>query len=100
MYFCSMEKEVQTIKRVDALREMEIREDQYGKKVLFSIEFYTKDGEVVYFSHASGCGLRQNMKANRLRGVQQCDSAGNKIGSPTAVSIDNLRMFNNKKVVL
>ena len=74
-----MEKEVQTIKRVDALREMEIREDQYGKRVLFSVEFYTKEGEL---------------------GVQQCDSAGNKIGSPTAVSIDNLRMFNDKKVVL
>ena len=94
------DKEVQTIKRVDALREMEIREDQYGKRVLFSIEFYTKSGEVVYFSHAFSCGLRQDMKKNRLRGVQQCDSAGNKIGSPTAVSIDNLRMFNGKKVVL
>ena len=93
-------KEVKTVKRVDALREMEIREDQYGKRVLFSIEFYTKRGEVVYFSHACSCGLRQNMKANRLRGVQQCDSAGNKIGSPTAVSIDNIRSFNNKKVVL
>lgn len=100
VYFCTMEKEIETIRRVDALREMEIREDQYGKRVLFSVEFYTKEGELVYFSHAFSCGLRQNMKINRLRGVQQCDSAGNKIGSPTAVSIDNLRMFNNKKVVL
>lgn len=95
-----MEKEIEKIRRADALREMEIREDQYGKRVLFSIEFYTKSGEVVYFSHAFACGLRQDMKKNRLRGVQQCDSAGNKIGSPTAVSIDNLRMFNGKKVVL
>ena len=46
---------------MDALREMEIREDQYGKRVLFSVEFYTKSGEVVYFSHAFSCGLRQNM---------------------------------------
>ena len=95
-----MEKEIEEIRRADALREMEIREDQYGKRVLFSIEFYTKSGEVVYFSHAFTCGLRQDMKKNRLRGVQQCDSAGNKIGSPTAVSIDNLRMFNGKKVLL
>lgn len=95
-----MEKEIETIRRADTLREMEIREDQYGKRVLFSIEFYTKSGEVVYFSHAFTCGLRQDMKKNRLRGVQQCDSAGNKIGSPTAVSIDNLRMFNGKKVLL
>ena len=100
MYFCIMEKEIEEIRRADALREMEIREDQYGKRVLFSIEFYTKSGEVVYFSHAFTCGLRQDMKKNRLRGVQQCDSAGNKIGSPTAVSIDNLRMFNGKKVLL
>lgn len=95
-----MEKDIKTIKRVDALHEMEIREDQYGKRVLFSIEFYTKEGELVYFSHAYSCGLRQNMKKNRLRGVQQCDSAGNKIGHAVAVSIDNIRSFNNKKVTL
>lgn len=95
-----MEKDIKTIKRVDALHEMEIREDQYGKRVLFSIEFYTKEGELVYFSHAYSCGLRQNMKKNRLRGVQQCDSAGNKIGHTVAVSIDNIRSFNNKKVTL
>lgn len=96
-----MEKEeIKTIRRADALREMEIREDQYGHRVLFSLEFYTKEGEVVYFSHAFTCGLRANMKDNRLRGVQQCDSAGNKIGHPVPVSIDNLRMFNGQKVVL
>lgn len=99
-YFCNMENEIQTIKRVDALREMEIREDQYGKRVLFSVEFYTKEGEVVYLSHAYSCGLRGDMKKNRLRGIQQCDSAGNKIGHVYTVSIDNLRMFNGKKVTL
>ena len=100
MYLCSMDNDKKTIKRVDVLREMEIREDQYGKPVLFSIEFYTKEGEMVYFSHARSCGLRQNMKKNRLRGVQQCDSAGNKIGNAVAVSIDNIRSFNKVKVVL
>ena len=40
------------------------------------------------------------MKKNRIRNVQQCDSAGNNIGSPVAVSIDNLRMLNGKKVLL
>ena len=94
-----MEK-IKKIRRTDALNEMEVHEDQYGKKVLFSVEYYTKDGEVVYYSHAYACGLRQNMKENRLRGIQQCDQAGNKIGHPVAVSIDNLRMFNGKKVVL
>lgn len=94
-----MEK-LKTIRRADALREMETREDQYGKRVLFSVEFYTKEGEVVYFSHAFTCGLRANMKNNRLRGIQQCDSAGNRIGHPVAVSIDNLRTFNGNKVGL
>lgn len=88
------------IKRADALREMEVREDQYGKRVLYSIQFYTKHGEVVYFGHAYTCGLNANMKANRLRGVQQCDAAGNKIGHVVPVSIDNIRMFNGQKVVL
>lgn len=91
---------LKTIRRVDALREMEVREDQYGKRVLYSIQFYTKEGEVVYYSHAYTTGLWANMKVNRLRGVQQCDSAGNKIGHVVPVSIDNLRMFNGKKVVL
>lgn len=100
MYFCSMENEIITIKRVDALSEMEIREDQYGKRVLFSLEFYTKDGELVYFSHAHTCGLKQNMKETRLRGIQQTDAVGNAIGHPVAVSIDNLRVFNGKKVTL
>lgn len=89
-----------TIRRVDAVREMEIREDQYGKRVLYSVQFYTKEGVVVYYSHAYTTGLRMNMKENRMRGIQQCDQAGNKIGHPVAVSIDNLRMFNNKIVVL
>lgn len=89
-----------TIRRVDALREMEVREDQYGKRVLYSLEFWKKDGEVVYFSHCYTCGLRANMKENRLRGVQQCDSAGNKIGHVVPVSIDNLRTYNGKKVLL
>lgn len=95
-----MDNEIKTIRRVDAVKQMERREDQYGKRVLFSIQFYNKDGEVVTMSHAFSCGLRQNLKDNRLRGVQQCDAAGNKIGHPVPVSIDNLRIFNNQVVVL
>lgn len=79
---------------------MEVREDQYGKRVLFSIQFYNKKGEVVTMSHAYTCGLRANLKNARLRGIQQCDKAGNKIGHPVPVSIDNLRMFNSQIVVL
>lgn len=98
-YLCRM-KDVKTIKRVDAVRQMEIREDQYGNKILFSIQFYNKQGEVVTMSHAFSCGLRVSLKENRLRGMQQCDAAGNKIGHPVPVSIDNIRMFNGMKVVL
>ena len=95
-----MEKEYQTIRRVDVLRQMEVREDQYGKRVLFSIQFYNKQGEVVTMSHAYTTGLRSDMKSNRLRGLQQCDDSGNKIGHVVPVSIDNIRMFNGQQVVL
>ena len=94
------EKDIVTIRRADALREMETREDQYGHRVLYSVQFYKKNGEVVYLSHAYTCGLKMNMKERRMRGIQPCDSAGNKIGHSYAVSIDFLRMFNGKKVVL
>lgn len=95
-----MENEIKTIRRVDVLRQMEERENQYGRRVLFSIQFYNKQGEVVTMSHAYTCGLRSDMKSNRLRGLQQCDGAGNKIGHVVPVSIDNIRMFNGYKVVL
>lgn len=95
-----MENSEKRIARADALREMEIREDQYGKKVTFSVEFYTSRGELVYFPHACLSGLKFDMKKNRMRGIQQCDEAGNAIGHVTAVCIDNLRMFNGQKVTL
>ena len=95
-----MENGIKTIRRVDALRQMDVREDQYGHRVLYSIQFYTRQGEVVSMSHAYTCGLRADMKSNRLRGIQQCDAAGNPIGHVVAVSIDNIRMFNGNKVVL
>jgi len=89
-----------SIRRADALRDMEMREDKYGRRVLYSIEFYKKDGELVYFSHAYTAGLRVNMKTARVRGVQQCDAAGNKVGHIYTVSIDNLRRYNGKIVKL
>lgn len=90
----------ETIRRADALREMELREDQFGRRRFFSIQYYKKNGEVVYVPMAYCCGLRCNMKENRVRGVQPCDRAGNKIGHVIALSIDNIREFNHKKVVL
>ncbi len=95
-----MGKDVKTIRRADALRQMEVREDQFGHRVLFSIQFYNNRGEVVSMSHAYTCGLKVSLKDNRLRGLQQTDAAGNKIGHVVPLSIDNIRMFNNQKVVL
>ena len=94
------QNEIKTIRRVDAVKQMEIREDQYGHRILFSIQFYNKSGEVVTMSHAYTCGLRVSLKDNRLRGLQQTDAAGNKIGHVVPVSIDNIRLFNGLKVVL
>jgi hypothetical protein len=95
-----MENELKTIRRTDVLHEMEEREDQYGRRKLFSIQFYSKQGEVVTMSHAYTCGLNVSLKDNRLRGLQQTDAAGNKIGHVVPLSIDNIRMFNGIKVVL
>lgn len=94
------QKNLKTIRRVDVLRQMEEREDAYGHRVLYSIQFYNKSGEVVFFGHAYTCGLRANMKSNRLRGLQPCDKAGNKVGHVVPLGIDNIRMFNGMKVVL
>ena len=88
------------IRRADALREMETREKSNGKASHFSVQFYLKNGEVVSFPRAVVRGLRADMKANRLRGIQPVDSEGNPIGHIHAVSIDNLREFNGKQVVI
>lgn len=88
------------IKRVDAIREMELRENKNGSVRLFSIQFYKQNGELVSLLHAKAAGLRANMKTNRIRGVQQTDKDGNPIGHIHTVSIDNIREFNHKKVTL
>ena len=41
-----------TIKRADALRQMETRETTTGKPNYFSIQFYKKDGELVSLNRA------------------------------------------------
>ena len=88
------------IRRADALREMETREKSSGRAAHFSVQFYLKNGELVSFGRAVVRGLKANMKQNRLRGIQPVDSNGNPIGHIHAVSIDNLREFNGKQVVI
>ena len=89
-----------TIRRVDALRQMELREDENGKRIYYAIQFFDKNGNCIYFSRAYTCGLRCDMKKNRMRGIQQVDAAGNKINHIVPVSIDYLREFNHQRIVL
>jgi hypothetical protein len=89
-----------TIKRREVLKEMENTETRSHKINTFSIQFYKQNGELVSILRAKTCGLRANMSSNRLRGVQAIDHKGNNIGHPTAISIDNIRMFNCKRVYI
>jgi hypothetical protein len=90
----------ETIKRRDALKEMSVDETRGNKLNTFSIQFYKQNGELVSILRAKSVGLRANMNANRLRGIQAVDALGNQIGHIYAISIDNIRMLNSKKVYL
>lgn len=92
---------MEQIKRSEALHDMEVKEDSDGRKHLFSIKFVNKKGEVVYFPYAFSCGLRADMKKNRLRGVVPSAANGLRISDhPTPVCIDNILEYNNKIVIL
>jgi len=89
-----------TIKRADALRQMEVKETPQGKPLYFSIQFYKKDGEIVTLLRAKTTGLRANMTVNRLRGIQAVDESGSPIGHIYSVSIDNIRTLNDQQVAI
>ena len=91
---------METIKRSQALREMEIKETPNGKQITFSIKFEKKDGEIVFLPKAIITGLRMNMKANMMRGVMPVDEQFNKTGHIYPVHIDNIYEINGKKVIL
>ena len=88
------------MKRCDVITEMDIQEDALHRRRYFSIQFYKKNGEIVTLSRARSCGLRMNMKSNRMRGVQQVDDKGNAVGHIYPVCIDNIREFNGQKVTI
>ena len=89
-----------SIKRRDALVEMEIKENMAGRPVYFSIQFYKQNGELVSLHRAKPTGLRADMTANRLRGLQAVDVNGNAVGHIYPVCIDNIRSFNGKRVAI
>ena len=91
---------METIRRHEALTDMEIHEENQGKKHIFSIRFVNKQGEVVYLPYAYSSGLRADMKKNRLRGVNPCSPTGISTGHVTPVSIDNIIEYNHQTVIL
>ena len=88
-----------SVRRMQVLRDMELREDGKGNGVFFSIKFVQGNGELVYFARARSCGLRGNMKKTRRRGVMPVDMAGNDVSPhPYPVGIDNILEFNGESV--
>ena len=88
------------VRRMNVLREMELRDDGKGNGVFFSIRFVKGDGELVYFGRARSCGLKGNMKKSRKRGVMPVDMRGNDVSPhPYPVGIDNILEFNGDEVV-
>ena len=102
LYLCSVLKRLvmAKVRRMDVLREMELREDGKGNGVYFAIKFVQGNGELVYFARARSCGLRGDMKRTRKRGVMPVDAAGNDVSPhPYPVGIDNILLFNGDDVV-
>lgn len=88
------------IKRVQALREMEVKESPSGKQISFSIKFINKAGEIVFFPRAILSGLRYNMKAHMHRGIMPVDEKFNKTSHVTPTHIDDIIEFNGNTVKL
>ena len=88
------------MKRHEVLKAINYKEDGHGKPVVFAIKFRTKKGELIFIPKGIACGVKGNMSANRLRGVQPVDDRGEYTGHPTPVSIDRIVEFNGKKVYM
>lgn len=86
------------IRRYEVLREMDVHETSSHAAKSFSMQFYKKDGELVYVNRGVSKGLRMNMKTNRMRGVQPVNEKGEPVGHVYPVCIDNIREFNGKRV--
>lgn len=88
------------IRRADVLREYDIKEAPRGDRVVFSIKFVTRSGELVFLPRAIAAGLPWNMAVNRQRGVMPVDSKGEKTGHIYPVRIDNIIEWNGNRVIL
>lgn len=89
------------IRRRAVLQELDLKENpETGKQMVFSIQFDQKDGTRVYYPRAVSCGLKMNLKANRVRGIMPVDKFGERMGHPVPVGIDRIVKFNGMEVVL
>lgn len=87
---------MEVIRRRIVLQEIDVKTNPDGSQVVFSIQFDKKNGERVYYPRAVACGLKMNLKDNRMRGVIPVDVNGNAIGHPTPVGIDRIIQFNGR----
>ena len=93
------EKVVETIDAATMLADIDVREDRFGQRRIFSCKIVTGDGKLYFIPQAYACGLnRMNMKKQRFRGVQPCDCKGNDEGHPYPVKITNFLEYNGKRV--
>lgn len=81
------------------LAELDIRNDNWGNKKIFSCKFVDTEGKLYYVPQAYACGCgRMNMKAMRYRGVQPCDCKANPEGHVIPVKITNFIEYNGYKI--
>ena len=88
------------IRRIDMLREYDIKTNPQGNQITFSIRFIKIDGESVFLPRAIATGLNMNVAKNRMRGVRPVNSKLDPIGHIYPVRIDNIIEWNEKQVTL
>lgn len=88
------------MKRHEVLKQLNVKETPDGKPLAFSIKFRSKKGELIFVPAAIACGLRMDMKKNRMRGIQPVGRDFSPAGHPIPMSIDLIVEFNGKKVYL
>ena len=94
-----MKTEKESIYASTMLADLDIREDRYGNKRLFSVKFCTKDGKLYFVPQAFATGCKgMDMKRLRYRGVQPCDCKGHPEGHVIPVKITNIMEYNGNVV--
>lgn len=82
------------------LKELDIRWNFRGDRVVFSIKFVDKKGCLHYFPYAVCTGLRYDVKAHIQRGIQPTDERGNAIDHVYPAMIFAIIQFNKLEVIV